>query len=76
MWTTAQIEDKPISAAEKERDRLAGLARMEQHMQKQRRKTPSRVIDKMVDKVEDIVVQLQQQAELEFLLNYEGSDNG
>ena len=68
MWTTAQIEEKPISAAEKERDRLAGLERVKLHMQKQKRGMSSRQIDKMVDKLERIVVQLRTQDELEALV--------
>jgi hypothetical protein len=66
MWVTAQIEDKPISPAELERDRKARLAAALAHAGKGK-SLSNRQLDKMVDRLEEIVIQLRQQDELQRL---------
>lgn len=66
MWVTAQIDEPLPSPKELERDRLEGLRRAIAHGSKSSN-VSSRQLDRMVDRVEDIVIQLRQQDHLERL---------
>lgn len=66
-WTTVQIKDVQISEAERERDRIAGLQRVYQHMGKRKGKLPD--FDRMAQRIEPVIDMLRAKDESNRLLD-------